>query len=482
MAHSSLTTLGAFVFRVNGVAAPPPSTRKARALMAYLVMHRETDIARERLVEIFWPNADPDNARYSFNTALWSIRRCVKRSGIDPNAAILAKKATIRWVADTQTDVEQFTELANRNDDSTSREALALYRGEFLEGDYDTWTIAQRERLASRYEALLARVVKASGDADAARQLIERNPYDEDAYVAVIDAELTDRRRSSAAAWVKRCREALLEVGEQPSAAFESRFGDLVQTEPLLQDEISLPFAGRDAELALLAAKIQNAATGRGSVTLVHGEAGIGKSILLDQLNQMATRSGCRVIRVQCASTLSPFGPWQDVFRDVEAGDFETFVKVVGRAVPPAIADAIDDRLNTPTVIIVDDAHKLNGDALEIFVCLALLASRRHAVVVGLRPEGLRDVRARIETANLEEISLGPLGREHLRTALSRTLGGEQPEVLDVLYDRSGGHPLFFEGLLNSLIHAGALARGGSSWQLVRRIDREIELPDTVKR
>jgi hypothetical protein len=73
MATPALTTLGGFAFKMNGVSTEGPATRKARALMAYPVMNRGADTARERLLEIFWPNSNPDRGRDSLVTALSSI-------------------------------------------------------------------------------------------------------------------------------------------------------------------------------------------------------------------------------------------------------------------------------------------------------------------------------------------------------------------------------------------------------------------------
>jgi hypothetical protein len=244
-----------------------------------------------------------------------------------------------------------------------------------------------------------------------------------------------------------------------------------------------LPFTGRDAELGLLAAKITDAAAGHGSITLVHGEAGIGKSTLLNRAAHIASTSALRVLHIRCTNDApNSFGPWEEVFRAVGAADFDAFVRAHGGAVASAVAQAIAARLHEPTTLIVDDVHELTGDAHEIFVALTHAVAPRHAIIAGLRPEGLALARSRLADVESEEILLGRLDRKNLNWALSQALGNEQPEVLDVLYDRSGGHPLFFTGLLNALISEGALARDGHRWQLVKRIDTDLELPDNVRR
>src|SRR5579864_387918 len=342
MQTSSLTTLGGFAFSVDGIAARSPATRKARALMAFLIMNQKTESARERLQEIFWPDADPDRARDSLSTALHSIRRCLRSAGADADTLLLATKSVVRWTAETPVDAVEFADYAAREDPAANQRALELYRGDFLEGDYDNWAVAQRERLATLYETVLARAVKTSGDAEAARQFIARNPYDEEAYAALIDAELAAGRRSSAAAWVERCRNALRELGEQPSAAFEKRFGNVIHVEPAVPDELTLPFAGREAERAFLASALAEATKRHGSVTLVHGEAGIGKSTLLQRAAQAAAENGLRTVVVRCASEPhGTFGPWKELFGVLEAGDFDAYARAQASGLARAVARAI---------------------------------------------------------------------------------------------------------------------------------------------
>ena len=483
MHTSSLITLGGFAFSVNGVSAGSPATRKARALMAFLAMNRGVDAARERLLEIFWPDADPDRARDSLSTALHSIRRCIRVTGVDADTFLTATKSVLRWTAETEVDALKFTELAVSQDSAASQEALQTYRGDFLEGDYDNWTVAERERLAGLYETVLARVVKASKDTQAAQRFIARNPYDEEAYTTLIEAELAAGRRSAAVAWVERCRKALSEAGDRPSAEFDARFGDIARVEPLLPDELALPFAGRETELSLLAARFSDVVRGRGIATLVHGEAGIGKSTLLNRAAHVAAENGLRVLLVRCAGELpSTFGPWPEIFNAVGAGDFDAFARSHGSDLATAVAQQITSHLPEPTALIVDDAHELTADALDIFVALAQAAMSKHAAVIGLRPEGVSILRSRLAEVPLEELPIGPLDHNTLKWALAQTLGSEQPDVLDALYQRSGGHPLFFAGLLNSLVDAGALARDGYRWQLAKPIGADIELPETVRR
>jgi len=451
--------------------------------MAYLVINANCDVARETLLETFWPDTDPEHSRGSLKTALWSIRRCIITAGADADKFMLANKAIVRWTAETSVDALEFGACASADDAAANRDALQLYRGDFLQGDYDDWTIMERERLASLYEKVLGRIARSTKDADAAQRFIARNPYDEEMYATLVQAELTAGRRTSAASWVERCRKALAEVGEKPSAAFEHRFGEIAHIELLPPNEVLLPFTGRQSELAYLSAKLSDVLQRRGSTTLVHGEAGIGKSTLLQRVARAASDRALPVVIVPPSRDITgPFGPWQDLFVLLTGADFDAFVESHVANIVTALAAVIVEQLIDQTVLIIDDAHQLSGEAFDILVAVARTAATKNAVIIGMRPEGVAQIRARLLETTFEELALAPLDRSSLQLALAQALGDEQPDVLDILYKRSGGHPLFFGGLLNSLVSAGILARGGNRWELTKRIDADVELPDTIKR
>jgi predicted ATPase/DNA-binding SARP family transcriptional activator len=277
MHSSNLVTLGGFAFSVNGISASIPATRKARALMAFLIMNREAQSARERLLEIFWPDVDPDSARHSLNTALHSIRRCLRMAGVDADAFLVATKSIVRWTADTAADAVEFEEIATKDDPIDRRDALELYRGDFLEGDYDDWAVGERERLAALYESVLAKAVRTSRDSDAARRLLVRNPYAEDAYAVLIEAELGAGRHTSATALVERCRKAMSEVDEIPSPAFEERFGHIgrrsLDVPPSNLPRQTTSFVGRGVE----SSEVRALLTKSRLVTIV-GVGGVGKT------------------------------------------------------------------------------------------------------------------------------------------------------------------------------------------------------------
>jgi len=86
------------------------------------------------------------------------------------------------------------------------RRARQLYAGDFLEEDlYEEWAVEAREEARSRLLTilrLLARLAAGRGDDESAGQylgqLLERDPYDEDAWLALIAGQLRLRRHGEA--------------------------------------------------------------------------------------------------------------------------------------------------------------------------------------------------------------------------------------------------------------------------------------------
>src|SRR5262245_26035763 len=78
---------------------------------------------------------------------------------------------------------------------------------------------------------------------------------------------------------------------------------------------------GRDRELARLRDRLSAANSGRGSLVLIGGEAGIGKTALVDALCREAADRGAQVFTGHCydRTETPPYGPWREIARRVDA-------------------------------------------------------------------------------------------------------------------------------------------------------------------
>src|SRR5438093_8863689 len=81
------------------------------------------------------------------------------------------------------------------------------------------------------------------------------------------------------------------------------------------------PLVGRERERALLAAHLAAALDGRGSLVLIGGEAGIGKTALAEALGEEAAAAGALVLVGRCydLTETPPYGPWVELLARVPA-------------------------------------------------------------------------------------------------------------------------------------------------------------------
>ncbi len=474
----SLTTLGAFRVSFEGVALAAPPTQKARALLAYLAWHQGTDLARERVAECFWPGIDPERSRSNLNTALWSIRRSLRDGGVDPEAALSANKRTLNWHAETELDVREFFALAASADIEGMRRATALYGGDFLEGDYDEWSVAQRERAGAAYETLLAKFVDRESDVESALLLIERGVLDETPYALVARAELLDGNQAAAATAVKRCRAALAEAGVQPTPAFETEFASLSGSAPREARVAGLPFCGRDAELQTIADAFDALLAGRSRALIVAGAAGGGKSALLERAERLARDRSLRVVGAGAmADDARPFGPWGDLYEALTATPLAQAIARGGTV--ETMAREIVRALGAPAVVLVDDAHYLGAGGIEMLGAIAAEAGGGVALVAAVRPEGLRGVSAAMPRA--AAIDVGALSFEQLLDAVARVAAGQAETVARHLFERSGGNAFFATELFESLVQSGSVRVSHGSWAIDRPLEAAGQTPLTVR-
>lgn len=132
------------------------------------------------------------------------------------------------------------------------------------------------------------------------------------------------------------------------------------------------PFVGRVQELAELASAIEEAASGRGSLVLVTGEPGIGKTRLMSELGRVGSQRGVRVATGRCweEGGAPPYWPWLQVIRTL-GGELEELVVTGGTTAA---------RRSTPIPVMPDGERLRLFDAVGRF--LAVASSERPILVV----------------------------------------------------------------------------------------------------
>jgi ATP/maltotriose-dependent transcriptional regulator MalT len=230
----AIVALGRFAVVRAGESVPLAAwqSRKARDLLKLLVARRGRPITREAAAEVMWPEEDPEPLGNRLSVALSIIRKVLDPGRRHrPDHYVIADAQTIALRTDRcDVDLNEFLRVAERATDLMAkgeraaaeaplRRARQLYAGDFLEEDlYEEWAVEAREEARSRLLTilrLLARLAADRGDDESAGQylgqLLERDPYDEGAWLALIAGQLRLRRHGEArrryAAYARRMAE-----------------------------------------------------------------------------------------------------------------------------------------------------------------------------------------------------------------------------------------------------------------------------------
>jgi DNA-binding SARP family transcriptional activator/predicted Ser/Thr protein kinase len=212
--------LGRFDLQVDGRQVDLTS-RPAQLLFIYLVLHRRTQVRRDQLAGLIWPDSRNKNARDNLRHALWRLRKTLEEAGADL-ACIKADDETIRFdpAEDHRMDVAALERKIQAGADIAELiRTLELYKDDLLPGFYEDWITRERDRLRATFEARLAELLNRlqqagewAGVVEWGERWIALGGAPEPAYRALMIAHGRLDDLSSVAAVYQRCINSL---GEQ---------------------------------------------------------------------------------------------------------------------------------------------------------------------------------------------------------------------------------------------------------------------------
>jgi len=158
-----LKLFGQPILRVGGRATARFPTRKTACLCAWLALRPDRSHSRESLIEMLWPEVEPDSGRNRLSTALSAIRAALAQPGVDVDSVLVADRFSVRLKSNAmRTDVREFEKAveAARQSPTPSEQrrhldtALRLSAEELLHGFYEDWVVEEQLRIASIREEL----------------------------------------------------------------------------------------------------------------------------------------------------------------------------------------------------------------------------------------------------------------------------------------------------------------------------------------
>ncbi len=264
-----------------------------------------------------------------------------------------------------------------------------------------------------------------------------------------------------------------------------------------------LPLMGRDAEVEVLRGVLEAARAGTGRLVDIVGESGVGKSRLLDALQEEAT--GFRALHAVCeAYTAStPYAVWQELMRELldfgrdvpdeavehrlreivanQAPQLQPWLSLVGIALGLEIAptpevellaeknrrtklhESVAAFLSTmiagPALFVFENAHQMDVASAELLTYFVGTASTR-PWVFGVARRAATGGFTASTAPTVTRVDLAPLAPEDaLRIAKLAAEQNPLPiHVLQVVAERSGGNPQFLRDLLRAAMESGGAA------------------------
>jgi DNA-binding SARP family transcriptional activator/tetratricopeptide (TPR) repeat protein len=491
-------------------------TRKQRALTAMLALVPGRVVSLDRLIEELWAGEPPAGATRTLQAYIAHLRKVLEPGRLPrtpPEVLLTREPGYLLAVAPEQVDLERFIAWTDEGRRALARgapqeaaegldRALDLWHGdplgEFADQGFAQPVVARLTELRvvaleDRFEARLA-LGAAAPSVPGLEALVEAHPYRERAWGLLVLALYRAGRQADALAALRRLRTRLADdLGLRPGPELQ----DLEQAVFDQSPHLRLPpppvtvaaetvggggdagaLIARAAQLSLVERRLSEVRQGHGGVVLVTGEAGIGKSRLVQAAAESAAAHGFRVAGGSCVDGTAPaFWPWIQVLR--EYGDHADLLSA--RAHPPG--QDPDDALfglyqqvvaaltadGAPLVVILDDLHWADVSSLRLltFVADAIV---RHPVLVfatlrrepGDHPEELRDTLAALARRHTtERVELAPFTAADVAAYLRSKRIADDPELVPALLDRTGGNP-FYLG------------------EVVRLMESEHRLPEAV--
>jgi DNA-binding SARP family transcriptional activator len=327
MAHLSLSLLGPFQVTLEGQPVTGFKSNKVRALLAYLAVEADQPHHREVLAGLLWPDWPERDALSNLRYALSNLRRVIgDRTAQPPLLRITRDTLQFNTDSDFSLDIAVLADSGKGLGGLSDLEkAISLYRGSFLEGfslpdaaPFEEWALLTRERLARQMSSVLLRLsagYEERGEYEkaqaCARRQLELDPWDEVAHRQLMRTLALLGQRSAALAQYETCHRVLAEeLGVEPdeettrlyerisagqlrsAVSFPRRPDAAPEPSPFLDDELveaeGPVFVARERELEQLGGFLDLALHGQGRVVFVVGEAGSGKTALLQEFTRRA--------------------------------------------------------------------------------------------------------------------------------------------------------------------------------------------------
>lgn len=515
--------------QVAGVPLLTLHNYKARALLFYLVVTGQPH-TRDHLATLLWSESPDSNARHSLRTSLYHLRQVLHAQGISESLVGDGDLVYFRLSNDA-CDILRFNQLLTLGNESGLAEAVSLYRGPFLQGFtlsdapvFEEWVRYEGTRLNHAYQNALYQMASWAESRQSwdeaigfVQKIVELDPLAEEVQRRLMGLYVHSGAIGLALRQYRQFETELgQELGVAPAPETQALFHEILKSQrntrsfakasPRLAVNSSqaMPLVGRENLLNRLLAISQDALSSRGVTVLLSGEAGIGKSRLLDELagKLLAKSPSWIVLQGSCSpfDDLLSYGPFFEAFQGATPGDltdllfepYQAASDVQGRFLWRVLSALDVLSRSAPLLITIDDLQWANSSTLQLFSFLArrlrnmpvMLVGTVHDVETIPALQKLVTLGRRHGDVNL--LSLTPLTQEAVTTLLQAT-GISSSSLMTLsewLYEQSSGNPFIIIEILTQLrtetILIPAVDGWGLDWSRWLRWRSARALPETI--
>lgn len=264
---------------------------------------------------------------------------------------------------------------------------------------------------------------------------------------------------------------------------------------------------GRTKEKNYLFRAFDQAKDGRGQIILVAGEAGVGKTALVEET---LAHSGLKVYTARCSNgSAPPYGPIISILRTcisenknktIDCGGLTKYLPLVlpelsdqtieadAETLKEAIIAALFSLAKNPAAIFIDDIQWADDATIDMLTTLSDRIVSKSIIIICtyISDEITRDHKVKKfrndlrRRRKLNELNVEPLNPDETAQFISSILNGEPDNnLVEKIYNNTQGLQLFIEELVNSLIDNYLLKVGTDKISLADNAD--ITIPENLK-
>jgi DNA-binding SARP family transcriptional activator len=538
---------------VGGAAAPSPPGAKEREILARLLLDAGRAVPADALLEAAWDGVPREVAARSLAVRVANLRAYLEpgRDRGAPSSLLVRDGPGYRLeIEPEQIDSRRFERCVQAAAGLPAAAALelldnglALWRGtpfgDLADSEWARGEVRRLEDLRSQAEEARARaLVELGRPLEAVAELRRLNAIDplrEELVRTLMVALFAAGRQVEALEAYRGLAARLRELGLAPGSAtraLERRIldNDATLVAPAAPTAAGVDAAvpsGREPELARLREALARALAGRRAGVLAWGEAGAGKTTLVDALLHEAATNTAAIAGVgQCLAQRGPGEPYMPVLEALGAlargtsGD--VVIAALARHAPTWLvelpwllgegpdADAARMRAQgstrarmlrevleafdaisaaAPLVLVLEDLHWADDSTLDLVAALLRRREPARLLLLGtFRREGEPAVAALahelVVRGLCEELEVGRLAPAAVAAHLElRFPAAPLPDGLaEALARRSGGNPLFMRNLLDHWLAEGTLEERSGAVALARpRSALDEGVPPTLR-